>query len=144
MDILHRIPDAGTLHLGIGARRIVFEMTGAAASKSPEVTRRFAAELRAAGSQLALDNFEMERNAVALVHDLMPAYVKLAPVFTREIGSLADSRFILETMLRVFRPLEIPVIAQGVEDPALVAVLAEVGVAGYQGYVLGKPEPLVE
>ena len=78
MDILHRIPDAGTLHLGIGARRIVFEMTGAAASKSPEVTRRFAAELRAAGSQLALDNFEMERNAVALVHDLMPAYVKLA------------------------------------------------------------------
>ena len=124
------------------ARRLVFEMTGAAASKSPELTKTFAAELRRMGSRLALDNFEMDRNAIALVHDLMPAYVKLAPVFTREIGERDDARFILEAMLRVFRPLEIPVIAQGVEDRALVAALMDIGVAGYQGYVLGKPQPL--
>lgn len=124
------------------ARRLVFEMTGAAASKSPEVTKAFAAELRRLGSRLALDNFEMDRNAVALVHDVMPAYVKLAPVFTREIGERDDARFILEAMLRVFRPLEIPVIAQGVEDRALVAILAEIGVSGFQGWVLGKPQSL--
>ncbi len=126
------------------AQRMVFEMTGAAASKSPEVTKLFAQELRSLGSRLALDNLEMERNAVALVHELMPAYIKLAPVFTKEIGEREDARFILEAMLRVFRPLEIPVIAQGVEDSALIAILTDIGVAGYQGYVLGKPEPLAE
>lgn len=126
------------------AQRMVFEMTGAAASKSPEVTKSFARELGDLGSRLALDNFEMDRYAIALVHDLMPAYVKLAPVFTREIGAQQDARFVLEAMLRVFRPLEIPLIAQGVEERALVAVLAEIGVAGYQGFALGRPEPLSE
>lgn len=124
------------------AKRLVFEMTGASASKSLDAIKAFAAELNAAGSQLALDNFEMERNAVALVHDVKPAYVKLAPVFTREIAERADARFILEAMLRVFRQLEIPVIAQGVENASLVTTLAEIGVSGYQGYVLGRPEPL--
>lgn len=124
------------------ARRMVFEMTGASASKSPDATKQFARNLKRLGSRLALDNFEMDRNAVALVHELMPAYVKLAPVFTREIGERDDARFIMESVLRVFQPLEIPVIAQGVEDRSLVAVLTEIGVAGFQGYVLGKPEAL--
>lgn len=124
------------------ARRLVFELTGPSASKSPELIKEFARDLRRAGSRVALDNFEMDRNAVALLSELMPAYVKLAPVFTREIGERDDARFILEAMMRVFQPLEIPVIAQGVEDKAMLAVLSQIGVSAYQGYALGRPEPL--
>jgi diguanylate cyclase (GGDEF)-like protein len=125
------------------ARRLVFEMTGASASRAKELCAKFSAELRPLGSRLALDNFEVDRDSIGLVHELMPAYIKLAPVFTREIGEREDVRFILEAMLRMVRPLEIPIIAQGVEDAALVAVLRELGVAGYQGYAAGRPEPLV-
>lgn len=124
------------------ARRLVFELTGPSASKSPELIKEFARDLRRAGSRVALDNFEMDRKAVALLSELMPAYVKLAPVFTREISERDDARFILEAMMRVFQPLEIPVIAQGVEDKAMVAVLSQIGVSAYQGYALGRPEPL--
>jgi len=124
------------------AHRLVFELTGPSASRSPELIKEFASDLRQAGSRVALDNFEMDRNAVALVSELRPAYVKLAQVFTREIGERDDARFILEAMMRVFQPLEIPVIAQGVEDNAMVAVLSQIGVAAYQGYALGRPEPL--
>jgi EAL domain-containing protein (putative c-di-GMP-specific phosphodiesterase class I) len=124
------------------ARRLVFEMTGASASRSRDVCRRFAAELKALGSRFALDNFEVDRDSIGLVHDLMPAYIKLAAVFTREIGQREDVRFILEAMLRMVRPLEIPIIAQGVEDAALVSVLRELGISGYQGYAAGRPEPL--
>jgi diguanylate cyclase (GGDEF)-like protein len=124
------------------ARRLVFEMTGASASRSRDVCRRFAADLKALGSRFALDNFEVDRDSIGLVHDLMPAYIKLAAVFTREIGQREDVRFILEAMLRMVRPLEIPIIAQGVEDAALVGVLRELGISGYQGYAAGRPEPL--
>jgi len=126
------------------ARRIVFELTNAAASKSPAAVKAFSARLRAFGTRVALDNCELDRNAVAAAHDLMPAYVKLAPVYTQELGAREDSRIILQAMLRVFRPLEIPVIAQGVEDPALIPLLTEMGISGYQGFVLGKPEPLAD
>jgi len=124
------------------ARRLVFEMTGAAASKSLPLTHQFAAELRDAGSRLALDHFELDRGAIATVHDLMPAYLKLAPAFTNEICARKDVRFVLEAMLRMLRPLEIPIIAQGVEDIALVPVLKELDILGYQGYAGGRPEPL--
>jgi len=72
----------------------------------------------------------------------MPAYIKLAPVFTRQIGDRADVRFIVEAVLRMLAPLEIPLIAQGVEDAGMIAVLAQLGFSGYQGYAAGKPEPL--
>jgi EAL domain-containing protein (putative c-di-GMP-specific phosphodiesterase class I) len=51
-------------------------------------------------------------------------------------------RFIVEAMLRMLRPLEIPLIAQGVEDRSAIPVLAELGLAAYQGYAGGRPEPL--
>lgn len=127
---------------GPAARRLTFELTGGAASRSAQAAREFSLELRRLGSRLALDNFEVDRNSIALVHELRLAYVKLAPVFTREIGSREDVRFIVEAVLRAFRPLEVPIIAQGVEDETLLPVLAEIGIAGYQGYIAGRPEPL--
>ncbi len=128
---------------GGAARRLVFEMTGYAASRSPEMAKTFAAELRALGAQIALDNFDLDRNAMTVVHELRPAYIKLAPAFTQQIGARGDLRFIVEAMLRMLWPLEIPLIAQGVEDPAAIAILRELGLAAYQGYAGGKPEALI-
>lgn len=124
------------------AARLVFEITGYAASHSPELTRSFATEIRALGARVALDNFELDRNSMAIVHDLLPAYIKLAVAFTQQIGVRDDLRFIVEAMVRMLRPLEIPLIAQGVEDSAAVAVLAELGLSAYQGFAGGRPGPL--
>lgn len=124
------------------AERLVFEITGYAASNSPELTRNFAVDVRALGAQVALDNFDIDRNAMAIVHDLLPAYIKLAAAFTREVGVREDLRFIVEAMVRMLRPLEIPLIAQGVEDLGSIAVLGELGLTACQGYAIERPRPL--
>ena len=79
---------------------------------------------------------------MAIVNDLRPAYIKLASTFTQQIVEREDLRFIVEAMVRMLRPLEIPLIAQGVEDASTIAMLAELGLAGYQGYAAGRPAPL--
>lgn len=124
------------------AARLVVELTGYAASRSPGLTREFASELRRLGVRIALDNFDLDRNAMTSAHELLPAYIKLAPAFTQQIGAREDLRFIVEAMLRMLRPLEIPLIAQGVEDVSTIPVLAELGLAAYQGYAGGRPERL--
>ncbi len=124
------------------ATRLVFEITGYAASRSPELTRTFAAEVRALGARVALDNFDIDRNSMAIVHELLPAYIKLAVAFTRQVGVREDLRFIVEAMVRMLRPLEIPLIAQGVEDSGSIALLGELGLAACQGYAIGRPAPL--
>ena len=123
------------------AARLVIEMTSYAAGWSPELATAFAAEIRLLGARIALDNFDLDRRTMAVVHDLLPAYVKLAPVFTRQIATRDDLRFIVEAMLRMLRPLEIPLIAQGVEDANAIEVLAHIGFGGCQGYAVEKPAP---
>ena len=122
--------------------RLIFEITGYAASRAPELTLEFAAEIRQQGARVALDNFDLDRNAMGIVHKLLPAYIKLSPGFTQEIGARAELRFMLEAMVRMLRPLEIPLIAQGVEDKGSTVILAQLGISGYQGYALGMPMPL--
>lgn len=121
------------------AGRLVVELTGYGASRSPGLTREFSVELRRLGVRVALDNFDLDRNSMTVAHELLPAYIKLAPAFTQQIGVREDLRFIVEAMLRMLRPLEIPLIAQGVEDARTIPVLAELGLAAYQGYAGGRP-----
>lgn len=124
------------------ASRLVFEMTGFSAGRHPALAQEFARELSLHGAGLGLDNFDLDRDAMSLLHALRPAYVKMAPVFTRQLGERQDVRFIVEAMVRMLQPLEIPLIAQGVEDPAMIPLLGEIGVSGYQGYASGRPQPL--
>ncbi len=124
------------------AKRLIFEITGYAASRSPELTKAFATDIHRIGASVALDNFDIDRSSMAIVNDLRPAYIKLASTFTQQIVEREDLRFIVEAMVRMLRPLEIPLIAQGVEDASTIAMLAELGLAGYQGYAAGRPAPL--
>lgn len=124
------------------ARRLIFEITGYAASHSPDLAKAFTAELRKIGVRVAFDNFDIDRNSMAIAHELLPAYIKLSPAFTQQIAAREDVRFIVEAMVRMLRPLEIPLIAQSVEDAETVPVLGALGLAAYQGFAVGKPEPL--
>ncbi|MBE0615896.1 MAG: EAL domain-containing protein [Burkholderiales bacterium] len=122
--------------------RLVFEITGYAASRLPDLTKAFSNELRRLGARVALDNFDLDRNSMAIAHELLPTYIKLAPAFTQQIAVRDDLRFIVEAMVRMLQPLEIPLIAQGVEDASTIGILAELGLSAYQGYAGGRPEPL--
>ena len=124
------------------AGRLVFEFTGNAASRAPQFIKTFAAEVHRFGARVALDSFEIDRNSMALAHELLPAYIKLSPAFTQQISTREDLRFIVEAMVRMLRPLEIPLIAQAVEDEEMVALLETLGLLGYQGDAAGRPEPL--
>jgi EAL domain-containing protein (putative c-di-GMP-specific phosphodiesterase class I) len=55
-----------------------------------------------------------------------------------------DSRFIVSSLIRIAQPLEIGIIAQMVESESesLIQLLQELGFAGYQGYAIGRPEPI--
>ena len=94
------------------------------------------------GARIAFDNFDIDRNSMAVAHDLLPTYIKLSPAFTQQIAAREDLRFIVEAMVRMLRPLEIPLIAQAVEDVEVVALLGTLGLVAYQGYAVGRPEPL--
>ncbi|MBE0622963.1 MAG: EAL domain-containing protein [Burkholderiales bacterium] len=124
------------------AARLVFEMTEFGVIQVPAATLSFAGEVRRLGAQFAIDHFNLHRDSLRQLHYLLPHYLKLAPVYTNELEQNQDSRFIVSSLMRIAQPLEIGIIAQAVESETLIALLEEMGFAGYQGYANGRPEPI--
>jgi EAL domain-containing protein (putative c-di-GMP-specific phosphodiesterase class I)/GGDEF domain-containing protein len=124
------------------AERIVFELGGHAVVHSLGLAAEFAAEIRALGARFAIDGFELSGAALRIVHRLLPEYIKLAEGYARGIATDADLRFLVESLVRIVRPLDILLIATSVEDAALLEQLATVGFDGFQGYAGHRPAPL--
>jgi diguanylate cyclase (GGDEF)-like protein len=121
------------------AGRLIFEMTEFGAMQEMAHAQRFSGEVRRRGARFALDNFGMLRDSLRLVHALRPQYIKLSPGYAKELTSNADARFLVESIVKIARVLDIGIFAQAVEDESLVPLLLELGFSGYQGYATERP-----
>jgi diguanylate cyclase (GGDEF)-like protein len=123
------------------ASRLVFEISEHGVVQNEAAVARLAAALARYGASFAIDHFGVHRNSLALIQHLKPAYLKLSHVHTKHLLSDSGTRFYVDAVVRASRQLDIPVIAQNVEDESVIDLLQELGVAGYQGYAVGKPMP---
>jgi EAL domain-containing protein (putative c-di-GMP-specific phosphodiesterase class I) len=121
------------------AGRLIFEMTEFGAMQEWTAAQSFSGEVRRRGARFALDNFGMLQESLMLVHALRPHYIKLSPGYSRELARSADCRFFVASIVKIARTLDIGIFAQAVEDEALVPLLIELGLSGYQGYVTEVP-----
>jgi EAL domain-containing protein (putative c-di-GMP-specific phosphodiesterase class I) len=121
------------------AGRLIFEMTEYGAMQEWAAAQDFSGEIRRRGARFALDNFGMLQESLMLVHALRPHYIKLSAGYSRELARSADCRFLVASIVKIARALDIGIFAQAVEDEALVPLLLELGLSGYQGYATDVP-----
>jgi EAL domain-containing protein (putative c-di-GMP-specific phosphodiesterase class I) len=123
------------------AGRLVFEIAEHGVVKNEAATVAFARVVRAAGAGFAIDNYGVHRDSLALIPRLKPAYIKLAGAHTPRMMSDAGARFFAESLVAAARNLDIPVIAQMIEDDPTFQALGAIGFAGYQGNLIDRPSP---
>lgn len=123
------------------AKRLVFETTEAAFLENPDAAMAFSARLRTLGAQFALDNFMVSGESLKRLESLLPHYIKLSASLTTDLFSSTETRFLVSSLVRIAQPLEIAVVAQGIEEAQSIDVLTRLGVSGVQGYAVGRPEP---
>jgi EAL domain-containing protein (putative c-di-GMP-specific phosphodiesterase class I) len=123
------------------ARRLSFEVPEHGIAGDEPAAQALAEALAGTGAGFAVDHFGAHRDSLALMRRLKPAYVKLAAAHTKSLLGDAGTRFFAESLINAARQLEIPVIAQNVEDDEVFQSLASLGFAGYQGNLGGKPAP---
>ena len=123
------------------AGRLIFEMAEHGVAKNPNAAAMLARTVNLAGAGFAIDNFGVHRDSLMLVQRLRPAYIKLAAAHTPRMVADAGTRFFAESLVRAARQLDIPAIAQSVEDDVTFQSLGALGFAGYQGHLIGKPAP---
>lgn len=121
------------------AGRLAFEVAEHGAIQDEPHLLAFARSAKSAGSAVALDHFGAHQGSLALMQRLRPAYVKLAASHTAAILADAGARFYAESLLHAARQLEIPVIAQNIEDDDGFRAISGLGFSGYQGNMGGRP-----
>ena len=95
--------------------------------------------LRGLGAGFAPENMLIRGEAPKHPEGLLPDYVKIAQGNIANLADSSDARFLVASLARIAKPLDVRVIANNVEDMAVVDLLDRLGVG--QGYASGAPQP---
>lgn len=130
--------------VGIAPDRLVIELTEHERVEDVAGLRAAITTLSALGIMLALDDFGDGRSSLRLWVELQPQLVKLDKFFVRGLVSDIRKVEVIRSVLRLAEVLGTPLVAEGIEDPAELAVLRDLGCCYAQGYCLGRPSKVPE
>lgn len=126
--------------LGWGALdRVVVELTGAAAGPEPRSLPAVLDELRRAGARVALDVAGTGEAALRRLVRLAPDIIRLDRHLVAGLDADPTRRAVVEALGEAGGRIDARVLAEGVETPAELRTLAELGVPLGQGWLVGRP-----
>ncbi|MGD0723476.1 MAG: EAL domain-containing protein [Roseiarcus sp.] len=127
---------------GVDPCSIKLEVTESVLMSDPQKAVAALNACRAYGIGVALDDFGTGYSSLSYLGALPITTLKIDRSFVTSMTAAPTSRRIINLILRLAEELEIPVVAEGVEDDGQARMLADLGCAFGQGYLFGKPETL--
>jgi len=97
-------------------------------------------QLAAAGCQFTLDDFGAGFCSFSLISQLPMSSIKIDRSFTSEIDRNPQIRELVAALIAFARRLGLRAVAEGVENPAQLVLLREMGCHAVQGYHFGRPQ----
>ena len=125
-------------------QRIVFEITETAMISNLPLAREFLERLQKLGVNIALDDFGSGMASYGYLKSLPLNYMKIDGQF---VSSMLEDELALaavRSFIDVASILNIPTIAEHVDNEAVLEALGDMGVTYCQGYHLGRPGPSPE
>jgi len=121
----------GCLHL---------ELTETAVMEDPVRSLKALQELHDLGLPIYLDDFGTGYSSMTYLRELPLSGLKIDRAFTIGLGR-PDTRRIVQAMIDLGHALGLKLVAEGTEDEATLAILADMGCDIAQGYGIARPMP---
>jgi EAL domain-containing protein (putative c-di-GMP-specific phosphodiesterase class I) len=126
--------------LGIPPSQVVIELTEQSPTDDFALLDTALHHYRAMGFSIALDDLGAGYSSLRLWSELRPDYVKIDRHFIDGIHQDAVKREFVGSILKMAKASRAQVIAEGIELPEELTVLADMGVDLLQGYLLCRPQ----
>ncbi|XVU22935.1 putative bifunctional diguanylate cyclase/phosphodiesterase [Actinoplanes sp. CA-054009] len=126
---------------GLRPGQLVLEVTENALADESEVIGALR-RLREFGIRIAIDDFGTGYASLRYLHRFPADIVKIDRTYVQDIARDPAAVHILGTLWQLFGALGLTAVAEGIEDPAQAAMLAELGCQVGQGFLYGRPGPL--
>lgn len=134
-------------HHDLPPDQLCLEITEQAAISNLAQVREVMRQLQPAGVKLALDDFGAGMTSLSELQTLPLDMVKADRCLVTNLVNHADpkaqsiSRAVFRFLLELEQQLGFALIAEGVETPAMLEQLQQLGVRRVQGYLLARPQP---
>jgi EAL domain-containing protein (putative c-di-GMP-specific phosphodiesterase class I) len=125
---------------GLEPERLVLELSERALGAAPASG---VAALRAMGVRIAFDDFGAGVGALDVLRERPIDIIKIARPFVDGAGRVGHDRAVLSMVVQVASMFDLQVVAQGIEREDQRVALAGLGCELGQGYLLGRPLPLL-
>lgn len=122
------------------ARRLTVEITETCVIADIEAMSKVLGTIKPLGVKIAIDDFGSGHSSFRNLRGLPVDYLKIDGVFAQNLASSPDDRFFIRTLIDLAKNLQIPTVAEWVEDEATATILADWGVDYLQGHLFGKAE----
>jgi diguanylate cyclase (GGDEF)-like protein/PAS domain S-box-containing protein len=127
---------------GANPAQVCFEIAESAVVANLDHARRFVGVLHGMGCQFALDDFGSNLGSFANLKNLPLDYLKIDGSFMRNLPRDSVNQAMVAAMIKLARTLNFKVIAEHVEDNAVMEAARSMGIDYLQGYAIGRPRPL--
>ena len=111
-------------------------------SQSLDATARSAAAVHAIGCEAVIDGFAPRSVSFLARKALQPAYVKIDGAVVRKIGVSSVAQLKMKSIVRVGAVTGIGIIAECVEQQAVIEQLTDLSVGYAQGFGIAVPQPI--
>ena len=118
---------------------VKIEFTESTLAESPQVVADFAMKMQAQGIMMGLDDFGTGYSNIAMVINIPFGTVKLDKSLVDAAMDNENSALAVRNLSKIFKALEMKVIAEGVETEEQKKLVTEFGVDQIQGFYYAKP-----
>ena len=123
-------------------QRLDIEITESCLHENLGVVRSIITSLKNQGVKISLDDFGTGFSSLAQLRTLPFDRLKIDRSFVSEIGTIDHSDKLVRAIVSLGDGLELPITAEGIEDPQILEKLRTMGRLKGQGYHYGQPESI--
>lgn len=123
---------------------VVFEVPEHAANTHLNQTKYFVKRMKDCGCESALEHFGNSPNSFQILKHLTVSYLKIDGSFIHNLATSNENQAAVRNILETARGMQIPCVAEFVEDPHSLAVLWQNGIDYIQGNFLQEPSEALQ
>ncbi|MGA2188696.1 MAG: EAL domain-containing protein [Steroidobacteraceae bacterium] len=142
-DLLHTVRSA-LAAARMPAEALQLEITEREVMKDPAGARELILSLRDMGVRLAMDDFGTGTSSLSCLRDYPFHSIKIDKTFLTDIGRDPHVLAVAHATITVIESLGMNSVAEGIEEPSVLAMLQSMGCRCGQGYLFARPMPAAE
>ena len=128
----------------VNSRNLIVEITESAMMNDPNAATEALRELKSQGVRLSIDDFGTGYSSMYYLAQLPLDELKIDMSFVRTMLEVPINAKIVRSLVELAHNLELSVVAEGVENEAIMHALEHLSCDHMQGYHLGKAVPGAE